>query len=153
MPRVHIDMLKTVLEELRIQQCSSSSLKPRHTPSACDCKYGGDDIGKRTLRDYNGCPELRYVVDMLSTMTNEDLDAIENRARGMVPVDEIYRLYSKCVELGMKPVQDDSNKYPAILFFIMEIIDTRNRVERSLITALQALMGKAFKSELHKDGE
>ena len=152
MPRVDIGMLKAVLTELQIQQCASSSLKPRNTPSSCDCKYGGDNIGAYSRSDYNGCPELRYIVEMLNTMTNEDLDAIENRTRGMVPVDEIDRLYSKCVELGMKSVSDDYNKYPAILFFIIETIDTRNRVERSLITALQSMMGKALKSESLTDG-
>ena len=48
-------------------------------PSMCDCKYGATNLNRPT-EEANGCPEMREIAGILSTMTEAELKRIQNRA-------------------------------------------------------------------------
>jgi hypothetical protein len=48
-------------------------------PDFCDCKYGSKDI-LHTHGEQTGCPEMRCLVELLSTMTDDEYNAIMKRA-------------------------------------------------------------------------
>lgn len=52
--------------------------------SLCDCKYGASNFTKRDrLGEGTGCPELRSVHKILTTLTDEEWDELVIRAGGI----------------------------------------------------------------------
>lgn len=71
---------------LRFLHCMQGTLCAYHTDqkpggtSFCDCKVGADNIGNTSERG-NGCPEMRWLIDFIATLTPSEYEKIVNRMK------------------------------------------------------------------------
>lgn len=63
------------LEKLRKQRCA-------YFGKRCDCKYLKDeeDADFNYTGEYNGCPELRMVIEMLAVLSEEEFNKLATKA-------------------------------------------------------------------------